>query len=218
MKTVKKIVKKDWYILLIILAGLVFGLLFYRYLPAQVALHWDQSGNPNGYGTKAEGVFFIPAVNFAIYLLMILLPYIDPQKANYAKFQGSYQKLKCLIAVLMTAVQIGALISAMGIKFNMSILCGIGVSVLFILIGNMMGRFRFNYFVGIRTPWTLANEEVWRKTHRMAGPLWIVGGIANLIIAFLPGMLEITGSTAIIILISAVPIVYSYFEYRKLAK
>ena len=108
------------------------------------------------------------------------------------------------------------LLIATGVVDNTSMLIQILVSLLFILLGNVMGRFKHNYFVGIKTPWTLANEEVWRKTHRMAAPIWVIGGILNILLA-------VTGvnfnGMAFIIIVAAiviVPTVYSYIIYQKI--
>ena len=90
--------------------------------------------------------------------------------------------------------------------------------LLFILIGNVMGRFKHNYFVGIRTPWTLANEEVWRKTHRVAAPIWVLGGIINILLAFTETNFKGIWFVAIVAVISIVPIVYSYIVYQQIIK
>ena len=89
-------------------------------------------------------------------------------------------------------------------------------SLLFILLGNVMGRFKHNYFVGIKTPWTLANEEVWRKTHRMAGPIWVIGGIANILLTVIGVTFNGIGFIIILAVMIVVPIVYSYIIYKKI--
>ena len=91
----------------------------------------------------------------------------------------------------------------------------IGIGLLFIYLGKTMSRIRFNYTMGIRTPWTLASEDVWQRTHRFAGPLWLIGGIVMLIIAFLPGSLAFILMFIIVAIIAIVPILYSYFIYIK---
>ena len=110
------------------------------------------------------------------------------------------------------------LLNASGVIVNRPIFIQIMVSLLFILIGNVMGRFKHNYFVGIRTPWTLANEEVWRKTHRVAAPIWVLGGIINILLAFTETNFKGIWFVAIVAVISIVPIVYSYIVYQQIIK
>ena len=216
MEAVRKAVRKDWYIIIIIAAGLVLGLLLYARLPSRIVTHWNAEGMPDGYSSRLSGVLSLPLMNIALYILFTFLPHIDPKKSNYGKFAGSYQILKLLIASFMSVIQAAIMAFAVGLRFSMAALTCICVSLVFIIVGNMMGRFRFNYFVGIKTPWTLASEEVWRKTHRMAAPLWTAGGILIFILAFFPPKFTVAGIISIAILISAVPVVYSYAAYRKL--
>ena len=107
---------------------------------------------------------------------------------------------------------------ALGHPVNVSMFVCVGTSLLFVVIGNVMGKFKHNYFVGIKTPWTLANEEVWAKTHRMAAPLWVVGGIISAIFAIL-GNGKSSSFIALMIIVSVisiVPIIYSYVIFKKL--
>jgi len=188
MKKINKFLKKDWLILILISLGFALGAYFYPSLPDKVAIHWNLQGEVNGYGNRFVGAFGIPLVNLGIYLLFIVLPYIDPKRKNYDSFQSTYQYLKCLLVIFLLVIQLTTLLIAKGVVINQSVFIPILVSLLFIAIGNVMGRFKFNYFVGVKTPWTLANEEVWRRTHRMAAPLWVIGGILNI-------LLTITGIT-----------------------
>jgi uncharacterized membrane protein len=216
MKKFNSFVKRDWYILLLVAAGFVLGACFYPRLPARVPIHWDASGNVNGYGSRLAGAFIIPLLNLGVYLLFVVLPHIDPRAKNYDKFNSSYQVIKCLVIATLLGMQAVALLVATGVPININIIAGISVSILLIVIGNVMGRFRHNYFVGIKTPWTLANEEVWRKTHRMAGPIWILGGIANLALVIWGGAAEEIGLISIVAVLVLVPFVYSYLAFQKI--
>jgi uncharacterized membrane protein len=216
MKKLTDTLKRDWFMLLLVAAGFVIGACFYPRLPAIVPIHWDAAGNVNGYGSKFTGAFLLPIINAAMYFLYILLPHIDPKSKNYEKFNGSYRIIMSLAILLLLIVQTALLLIAIGVKINITTIVMVAVSLLFIVIGNIMGRFRFNYFVGIKTPWTLANEEVWRKTHRMSGPIWVIGGIANLIITLLCSKFEVIGLLLIVTVISIIPIVYSYILFRRI--
>jgi uncharacterized membrane protein len=216
MKRITDILKQDWYILLMILASFVLGAYFYPRLPARVPIHWDSAGHVNGYGSRFTGAFVTPLTNLGLYIVFLIVPAIDPRSKNYEKFRGSYQIIKCLLVAMLLVMQTCALLTATGVRININIVTGIAVSVLFILFGNVMGRFRHNYFVGIKTPWALANEDVWRKTHRLAGPLWVLGGIANLILTLLGNRFEAVGLIIIIVIIVVIPYAYSYLVFRKI--
>ncbi|MCB2292678.1 SdpI family protein [Clostridium algoriphilum] len=216
MKKITSFIKKDWLILILIVLGFALGAYFYPSLPDKVPIHWDLQGQVNGYGNKFMGAFAIPLVNLGIYLLFIVLPYIDPKRKNYDSFQSTYQYLKCLLVIFLLGIQMTMFLIARGVVINQSVFIPILVSLLFIAIGNVMGRFKFNYFVGIKTPWTLANEEVWRRTHRMAAPIWVIGGILNILLT-ITGM-NFNGIPFLIILvvIIVIPTVYSYVTYQKI--
>ncbi|HEX3025838.1 MAG TPA: SdpI family protein [Clostridia bacterium] len=216
MKKFNDILKQDWYVLIIILAGFIIGAVFYPRLPERVPIHWDMSGNVNGYGSKMTAAFLLPLINLGVYLLMLVSPKIDPRAKNYEKFKGSYQIIKCIpIAILMIA-QISSLLFAVGFKVNIAMVSQIALSLMFIIIGNVMGRFRHNYFVGIRTPWTLANEEVWRKTHRFSGPVWVLGGLADLVLTLAAVRYQTIGFVIILAVMVIVPVVYSYLVFRRI--
>jgi len=216
MQKISNIMKNDWLIIILILLGFVLGAYYYPSLPDRVPVHWNASGQIDGYGSKLFGAFGLPAINLGMYLMFLVLPNIDPKKKNYANFKSTYQFLKYLLIVFFLGIQVMTLLIATGVVVNKPIFIQIMISLLFILLGNVMGRIKHNYFVGIRTPWTLANEEVWRKTHRLAAPLWVIGGILNILLAF-TGTLNGIGFIIILAVISIVPIAYSYFAYRKIA-
>ena len=167
-------------------------------------------------GSKLFGAFGLPVISLAMYLMFLVLPYIDPKRKNYADFKSTYQFLKYSIILFFLGMEVITLLIASGVIVNKPIFIQIMVSLLFILIGNVMGRFKHNYFVGIRTPWTLANEEVWRKTHRLAAPLWVFGGIINILLAFTGTNFNGIGFMVIVAVISIVPIGYSYIAYQQI--
>lgn len=216
MKAWMRVLKRDWYVLLILLAGFVLGACFYPSLPARVPVHWDASGHANGYGSRFTGAFLLPLTSLGMYLLFLVIPAIDPQSRNYRHFRGSYQIVKSLPAVILLIIQICALLAAAGVSVNIGMVSGIVVSALFIGMGAVMGRIRHNYFIGVRTPWTLANEEVWRKTHCFTGPVWMAGGFLNLILTVVSGRMEMIGFLIIMAVLVVLPVGYSYLAFRKI--
>lgn len=213
-----KIFLSEWPLWLLIVATLMLGVVVYPHLPEQVASHWNYRGEVDGYSSRGWGAFGIPLLTAGIYLGMLLLPLIDPNRQNYEKFAGAYRVIKALLVVFMTALQLVVILNALGFKTPVGKIVMTGVSLLVLIIGNYMGQFRHNYFVGIKTPWTLASEEVWRKTHRLGGRLWVAAGILGLAGALLGGPVGGLALAVALALAVIVPFVYSYLEYRKLSK
>ncbi|MGH4118136.1 SdpI family protein [Clostridium sp.] len=220
MKKILDTIKKDWFIIAIIALTFMVTIYLYPSLPSKIPSHWNSEGQIDGYLGRFLGAFLIPLMNLGFYFMFIFLPYLDPKKANYAKFSGAYKLLRYSFHILFACIQIIILLVALGHPVNVTMLIGIGTSLLLVLIGNVMGKFKHNYFVGIKTPWTLANEEVWTKTHRMAAPLWVVGGIISAVFAILfEGKSSYSIALVIIIsVISIVPIVYSFVIFKRLEK
>ncbi|TGE33605.1 SdpI family protein [Desulfosporosinus sp. Sb-LF] len=216
MNEISSTVKKDWLILSLIVLGFALGVYFYPLLPDRVPVHWNANGEVNGYGSRLFGAFGLPVINLAMYVMFLALPYIDPKRKNYANFKSTYQFLKYLLIVFFLGMEVITFLISTGIVVNRPIFIQVMISLLFIFIGNVMGRVKHNYFIGIKTPWTLANEEVWRKTHRLAAPLWVFGGVLNILFTLTGATLNGYGFISIVVVISLVPTAYSYFAYRKI--
>jgi uncharacterized membrane protein len=212
----RKVLAEDWLIILLILVSLFAGLLLYPHLPEQVPSHWNIRGEIDAYSSRFWGSFGIPFMTAGIYILMVLLPLIDPGRKNYLKFTRAYWVLKVTLVVFMTGLYAIVILSSLGYQIPVGKTVIGCVGLLFIVFGNYMGQFRHNYFVGIRTPWTLANEQVWRKTHRLGGKIWVLAGLLGLVAAYFGDM---TGAIILGIsigLAAIVPTVYSYLEFRRL--
>lgn len=212
-----KIVKNV--IWLVMLAPIVYLLFIWKSLPDTIALHFDMNGNPDRYGSKNEllGVVALMAgVTVGTYLLMRNIHRIDPKR--YAKeMQDKYTKMGVVIALFLSALHFFVIYSAA--KGRISASPGVifaGISVLLAIIGNYMYNLKPNYFVGIRVPWTLANDDNWKKTHQMAARLWFFAGLALAALS-----LTLPPRTAMIVffggvfLITIIPIVYSYTLFAK---
>jgi len=215
--TISTQLRSDWPAILLVLATLVAGALIHPYLPDQVPSHWNIRGEVDAYSSRFWGAYGFPLLNAGIYLLMLCLPLLDPRRDNYVKFSKTYQLLKLLLICFLTGIYVITVLAAMGYNVSVDRLVPLGVSLLFIVIGNFMGKIRQNYFVGIKLPWTLANEEVWQKTHRMAGPLWVVAGLFGVLGAFIGGQAAavlLSGGLALAVI---VPTIYAYLLYRKIS-
>ncbi|MFL5764809.1 MAG: SdpI family protein [Bacteroidia bacterium] len=209
-----KTLKKDWLIWLMLLIPFALITFTWNRLPDQIATHFDMEGKPNDYSGKFFGTFFLPLLNIAMYFLLLLLPKIDPRKKNYQLFDDKYRIIRLVLHSFMTFTFFVSILYALGYPVNIALLIVYGTLTLFLILGNYMGNVRPNFFVGVRTPWTLSNEQVWMKTHRFTGKLWVVSTIlAMVIIPFIPSADIVFGIYLAVIIIA--PIAYSYIEYKK---
>lgn len=202
------------------LAGsLLFALAEYSRLPSRIPTHWDLHSHVNGYGPRGT-VLLIPAVAIVLFpLLGYVLPRIDPHHANYNKHEGSYWVVWNAVMVFVALVGVFVVGASLGWRTNVGLGVPLLVGLLFLVLGNVLGRFRPNWFVGIRTPWTLSSDEVWRKTHRIGSRTFVAAGLLLVAAAFLPYEWTKAASIAAAVAIGAgVPTAYSYFEWRKLGR
>ncbi len=209
--------KKDWLAVLLIIASFIGGIVAYPYLPDMVPSHWNIYGQVDNYSSKHWGAFGIPILSASIYLLMVIIPRIDPRKENYPRFQKAYKLLKLSFVLFLFFLHAVVLLNAVGYQVSVERFVSVAVGLLIVVIGNVMGQFKHNYFVGIKVPWTLANEDVWKKTHRLAGKIWVVAGLAIVV----AGMF-FNGVTAFIVLIislaiaTLIPAIYAYKLHKEL--
>lgn len=203
---------------LISLINLVAGFLAYPHLPDKVPTHWNLAGEVDGWGTAWQGAFMMPLIMIGVFLLLLLLPKIDPKRKNYANMGKAYTTIVLVIMIFFTVIYFGTLGIALGYMENIPSLTQIGVGALFVILGNYMGKLKHNYFMGIRTPWTLASEEVWYRTHRLAGPFWVLGGLLFMLSSLFAGDVFLKVMLVIIIVLVAIPAVYSFIIFKKLEK
>ena len=208
----EKIIQELILIVLTVLPILYLGL-NWSVLPESVPIHFDAKGEPNGYGSR----FVYLILPLGIYLLMLVLPRIDPRKANYAVFEGSYYKLRLIMAVFFGVLNTTILWGIVHQTNSVQRFLPISLFFLFMLIGNYMGNFRPNYFVGIKVPWTLNSDEVWIRTHKMAGKLWFWCSLAGMALFFVVDKFEWIFIPLMIVLV-VLPIVYSYVIYQQVEK
>jgi uncharacterized membrane protein len=196
----------------------VYLAMVWKELPAQVPTHFDLAGNPNGWSQKSTLPYLIGGLQIGIYLMMILIPYFDPKK-KIAQMGEKYYSLRLLMTVFITAISFYLLyIGSKGV-INPNLLIGL-LGAFFVIFGNYLQTVKPNYFIGIRTPWTLENEETWRKTHWLGGKIFLVGGLLTMIIAFMAKdntLLAVSFGiiTAVEVL---VPTIYSYLEFKRIHK
>lgn len=213
---IKPSLKSEIFPVALVILSILSSFYFYSVFPDTVATHWGFDGKPNGWSSKEVGAFLFPGIIFGMYFLFLLLPNFDPKKERYAEFRKTYHIFKNILLALFTLLYFVTSLNSAGFSYisvEFSVLTSIGL--MFILIGNYMGKLKQNWFVGIKTPWTLSNEEVWNKTHRFGGKIFIIGGILMMLIYFVPPTFKIYLFILIIALLAPSTIFYSYFIYRK---
>lgn len=197
-------------IIILTILPVIYLFVNWNLLPESMPVHFDAHGEPNGYGSRMV-YFWMPV---GLYFLMLLLPRIDPRKANYQVFEGSYYKLRLIMAVFIGLINAGVIWGVANQTNAMQKFLPLTIFLVLMLIGNYMGNFRPNYFVGIKVPWTLNSDEVWVRTHKLAGKLWFWGSLAGILFYFVTERLDLVMIPLMIVLV-LVPIVYSYIIYQK---
>ena len=211
-------IKFSWFTIAILLGFWLLCASFYPSLPDQVPTHWNFQGQPDGYSSKAVASLIMPLLPLGLYIFLTLLPKIDPKKDNYGKFALPYEKIRTATVLVIAGFTALPILTSLGYNVNISLISRIAVPLLIILNGNYLGKIRYNYFTGIKTPWTLASEEVWNKTHRVGGRMMVVGGFVSLLSLFTPPTYGMILMLAGLLVPAILAIIYSYILYRKIAK
>lgn len=206
-------------VLIMISAATLAGLLLWNQLPDQMASHWNVNDQVDGYMSKFWGVFLLPLITLAMLALFLVIPAIDPLKANIAKFREVFNLFIVLIVAFMVYVYGLTLAWSLGYTgFKMSGAMLPAIGLLFIFAGFMMRQAKRNFFIGIRTPWTLSSDTVWHKTHQLGAVLFMISGVLAFIGGIFGGMtafwlmfIPVIGSTIFLL-------VYSYVLYQREAK
>lgn len=198
---------------LIMLIPVVVGLLIWDQLPEQVPSHWGINGEVDAWASKGFTVFGFPAILLGIHWLCTLVSTLDPTHKNYHPKLIKLMFWICPMIglILTTFVYSAALGHSLPIETVMPLLVGL----LFVIIGNLLPKCRHSYTMGIKLPWTLANEENWNKTHRFGGKVWVIGGIITMATAFVGSFWLLM---AVLLAMVLIPTIYSYLLYRKQQK
>ncbi len=205
----------EWVQLGLIVGMFALAAIRWPALPDRLPIHWNASGQVDGYGGKFMGLLLIPLIAAALYLLLRFIPRIDPARANYASFQGTWMLLRVtLLAYLGFVYVLMHLAYAKGEEFHFDRLLYGGIGVLFVILGGVMGKLRPNWFAGIRTPWTLSSKRSWVKTHRVGGWVFIAAGVVTGIGAFVGGAAAIIGMLVVLLPGIVFLFAYSYFVWR----
>ena len=201
--------------MLIVVAAFAGSAIVYSRLPATMPTHWDASGHPNGWGNRFFGAWLLPIFLLGMWALVRVLPAVDPRGANYAKFGGAFEAMIVTIMLFMLGLHVFVLRAALGYPVAMERVLPFGIGILFVVIGSLLPRAQPNWFIGIRTPWTLSSDRVWEKTHRLGGRLLVTTGALTVLAALaIPSRAHIV-MIAAVALCAVGTVVYSYVEWSR---
>ena len=208
--------KTTTFALLLVLLQFLIGIYYYPQMPDQIASHWNIQGVADGYMSKFWGLFIVPLIAIGLLLLFVVIPRIDPLKNNIKDFIGYYWSFIILFLGYMLYMELIIIVWNLGFTFSMFQALSPAMGVLFFSIGIVIGKAKRNWFMGIRTPWTLSSEVVWNKTHRLGGKVFMVSGLVSSLGFFFEGYFALLLILAPIMVGSIFLVVYSYFEYQKI--
>lgn len=209
-----QIIKQDWWLILLMCLPVVFTLYVWDQIPDSVPIHFDLAGNPDRFGSKLLTMAGLPALTFVIYLAIVYLPAIDP-KRRIDNHQKSIRSLRRIISLALVAINIIVIVAAYQ-SWNPGKWMGVGIGMLIIAIGNQLNSLKDNYFIGIRTPWTLEDRDTWRKTHRFSSRLFMIMGLVIAIWAVV-GLQDDTTLFLVVVIggLAITPLLYSYLVFNK---
>ena len=206
--------KSEILIVGIALLSFAIGVYYYPQMPEQMASHWNAKGQVDDYLSKFWGLFLIPITLVGLALLFMAVPRIDPLRENIEKFRKYYDGFVILFMIFMVFVYLQTILWNVGIKLSPNVFLPIAAGIMFIGAGILCENTKRNWFIGIRTPWTLSSDKVWDKTHRMGGKLFKIAGAIS-IVGILFQSYAVYFVLVPAILVAVYTVVYSYFEYKK---
>lgn len=207
-------IRKLWPGVLLNLGAAVFGFVMLDRLPERVASHWGAHGQVNGYSSRLELVLLVPMLSLVLAVVLAYAPQLDPKRRNFPLHAGAYWVVTNAILAFLAVVHVMLIGFNLGWPMNINVVMGVGLGLLFMVLGNLLTRVRPNWIFGVRTPWTLSSDVSWRESHRMAGYGFVAAGLAVLVTAFAAPnavvivMLIGVGGTAL------ASVVWSYFAWK----
>lgn len=202
-------------VLAVVLVSLFIGIYIYPMMPERMASHWNAQDQVDGYMGRFWGVFLMPLVTLLLWALFIIIPKIDPLKKNIETFRSYFDGFIIMIAVFFIYIYALTILWNLGHRFRMGQLMAPALAVLFYYCGVLIQHAKRNWFIGIRTPWTLSSDKVWESTHQLGAKLFKVSAIIILLAAVFPDY-AVWLILAPVLFATIVTVVYSYLEYRKL--
>lgn len=214
----KSNVRKELQLVLIVIAPFAYLAFVWNKLPEKVPLHWNINGEIDRYGEKVELILIPVLLPLLTYVIFTVAPKIDP-KGKLKNMGNKYDTLKIIMTLFMSALAVVIIYASLNeTLYNPNYIVLI-IGLLIAILGNYFKTLRANYFIGIKTPWTLENETVWRETHKLAGKLWLAGGLVIIACSLtLDKESAFRSFLVITIIIALIPVIFSYFKYRNLSR
>jgi uncharacterized membrane protein len=208
--------KRNYFVVgaLLIVAALVTSGLFYPHLPQTVPTHWNAHGQVNGYGSRWTVLIPMPAVMAGVLLLMAALPWLSPRKYEVNGGKPGYLQIMLVLPTFFLYIHVALLIAGSGQRFDVSKVVLGGVCALIAGLGPLLARLPRNFYVGVRTPWTLADERVWTSTHRFGAKCLTAAGVVGVVLV-LAGS-PIWGAVGVLCAGALAPVVHSLVYYKQL--
>jgi uncharacterized membrane protein len=210
--------KGKYYLIGMLLTAAVLAstVVAYPHLPGSVATHWNMRGEPDGYSPKWALFLTGPGLMAGTMLLMYVLPWLSPRRFEMESFRSTYLQIMLMLVAMMGYFSAVIVWAGVGHRLDVGRAIIGGICLLLALLGNLMGKVRRNFYIGVRTPWTLANERVWNATHRFAGKTLVAGGLAGLALT----VVGLNGWPVMVVLLAGalIPIGYSLVFYKQLER
>lgn len=210
-----KFSKKEYIPLAILILIFLSSIITYSYIPKVAPIHWNAAGQADSYAGKQFVSFLLPVLSVLIYALLVVLPKLDPLKKNVAKFSNHYLLFRIVFLLFLGYVHMLVISSALGFKFNFAAYIIPAAAALIFFAGSLTYYSKRNYFIGIRTPWTLQSDKAWEKTNKLGGMILQIYAIVLLPTAFISQYIIWTVLVPLILIITFI-FFYSYFVYKKI--
>ena len=210
-------IKREIPFWIILFIPILYQIYNWSFIPDNIPVHFNLKGEADRYDSKQSFLTFIIIISITLYLLLLFVPKIDPKK-RISEMGEKYHYLRFATTFLISFIFTLITLNAIDEEFKLQPYLGLFFGLLFILLGNYFRNLKPNYFIGIRTPWTLENESVWKITHQFSSILWVIGGTIMLLTNIFSQNEPVSWyiNIAIIGILTIVPILYSYLKYRKL--
>jgi uncharacterized membrane protein len=207
--------RREWPHCLLIAAMFAMTAVTWSSAPDRVPVHWNVAAQVDRWGGRFEGLLVIPLLTLTFYVLMLVLPRLDPGRANYEAFAGPYATLRLGLVVMMAGVHAIVILWVRGVPVSFEVWVPLLAGAMFVVIGNLLGKVRPNWFVGIRTPWTLSSKLAWSRTHRVGGWLFILMGVLMMACAAVRTEWAFVTMFSVGAVVVLGLVVYSYLQWRR---
>ncbi len=200
--------------LVLVIISVLAGIFLYDKMPEQMASHWNAQGIVDGHISRFWGLFLMPLITLGLFLVLVFLPRLDPLKANVEKFRSYYEKFIFLFTLFMVYVHALTLLWNLSFKFELLVMLSPAFAMLLFYLGVLISKSERNWFIGIRTPWTLSSDKVWNKTHHLGGILFKISGLIALLGLIYPNW-ALESILIPIVLSVIITLFYSYYVYHE---